>query len=111
MSIDIYKVSQNIITMHSYSLPVFLAFVCLGVISCGTKKPMFDPNDVNGKRVFAGGVSGGLWVNNDITDSNSAWSEVDIPANLAINCITYDPNNSATFYVGTGESYVGVHQF
>jgi hypothetical protein len=72
-----------------------------------TRAIMFDPNDVNGKRVFAGGVSGGLWVNNDITDSNSAWSEVDIPANLAINCITYDPNNSATFYVGTGESYVG----
>ncbi|MBJ6366725.1 PA domain-containing protein [Snuella sedimenti] len=71
-----------------------------------TRAIMFDPNDPNGKKVFAGGVSGGLWVNNDITDANSAWTEVAIPNNLSITCITYDPNNTTTFYVGTGESYV-----
>ena len=71
-----------------------------------TRAIMFDPNDNTNKRVFAGGVSGGLWVNNDITDANSAWAEVGIPDNLAISCITYDPNNTNTFYVGTGESYV-----
>ncbi|MDA9087148.1 T9SS type A sorting domain-containing protein [Polaribacter sp.] len=70
-----------------------------------TRAIMFDPNDVNGKRVFAGGVSGGLWLNTDITDVNSAWAEVGIPANLAISVITHDPNNTMTFYVGTGESY------
>jgi hypothetical protein len=58
MSIDIYKVSQNIITMHSYSLPVFLAFVCLGVISCGTKKPMFDPNDMKSDYISFGSGGG-----------------------------------------------------
>ncbi len=71
-----------------------------------TRAIMFDPNDASNKRVFAGGVSGGLWVNNDITSSLSPWSEVDIPNNLAISCITYDPNNPMIFYVGTGESYV-----
>lgn len=71
-----------------------------------TRALMFDPNDATNKRVFAGGVSGGLWVNDDITDANSAWAEVDIPQNLGINCITYDPNDTNTFYVGTGESYV-----
>jgi hypothetical protein len=71
-----------------------------------TRAVMFDPNDATNKRVFAGGVSGGLWVNNDITDVNSSWAEVDIPQNLAITCITYDPNNTDIFYVGTGESYV-----
>ena len=71
-----------------------------------TRAVMFDPNDATNKRVFAGGVSGGLWVNNDITDVNSSWAEVDIPQNLAITCITYDPNNTNIFYVGTGESYV-----
>ena len=70
-----------------------------------TRAIMFDPNDVTGKRVFAGGVSGGLWLNTDITDPNSAWAEVGIPANLAVSVITYDPNNMMTFYVGTGESY------
>lgn len=71
-----------------------------------TRAVMFDPNDATNKRVFAGGVSGGLWVNNDITSALSAWAEVDIPQNLAISCITYDPNNPMTFYAGTGESYV-----
>lgn len=71
-----------------------------------TRALMFDPNDGTNKRVFAGGVSGGLWVNNDITNANSAWSEVNIPSNLAVSCITYDPNNTMTFYLGTGESYV-----
>jgi hypothetical protein len=67
---------------------------------------MFDPNDAIYKRVFAGGVSGGLWVNNDIT-LNTAWTRVNIPDNLAISSIAYDPNNTNVFYVGTGESYVG----
>ena len=70
-----------------------------------TRAIMFDPNDASGKRVFAGGVSGGLWLNSDITDANSAWAEVGIPANLAVSVITHDPNNTMTFYVGTGESY------
>lgn len=67
---------------------------------------MFDPNDATFKRVFAGGVSGGLWVNNDIT-LNTAWTRVNIPDNLAISSIAFDPNNTNIFYVGTGESYVG----
>lgn len=71
-----------------------------------TRAIMFDPNDLTNKKVFAGGVSGGLWVNNDITNANSAWAEVGIPSNLAVSCITYDPNNTMTFYLGTGESYV-----
>ena len=72
-----------------------------------TRAIMFDPNDITNKRVFAGGVSGGIWVNDDITDENSAWSLVDIPQNLAISVITYDPNSKNIFYAGTGESYVG----
>lgn len=67
---------------------------------------MFDPNDATFKRVFAGGVSGGLWVNNDIT-TNTAWTRVNIDENLSVSAITYDPNNTNTFYLGTGESYVG----
>jgi len=72
-----------------------------------TRAMLFDPNDATNKRVFAGGVSGGLWVNDDITDSNSAWTRVGIPENLAVSSITADLNNSNIFYVGTGESYVG----
>lgn len=72
-----------------------------------TRVVLFDPNDNTHKRVFAGGVSGGLWVNNDITDANASWTRVGIDENLSISCMTVDPNNSQIMYVGTGESYTG----
>lgn len=72
-----------------------------------TRAILFDPNDVTNKRVFAGGVSGGLWVNNDIVDANSSWLQVGISENVAVSCITLDPNNSQIMYIGTGESQSG----
>ena len=69
---------------------------------------MFDPNDATGKKVWAGGVSGGLWYNNDITNANSEWTLVDgFWATTSVSCITSDPNNPQTFYVGTGEVETG----
>lgn len=71
-----------------------------------TRTLLFDPNDSNHQRVFAGGVSGGLWVNENITDPLSTWTAIqDVPSNMAVTCITVDPNNSETFYLGTGELY------
>ncbi|MCB0447488.1 MAG: glycosyl hydrolase, partial [Gelidibacter sp.] len=77
-----------------------------------TRGIMFDPNDVGNAdpaddytRVFAGGVSGGLWVNEDITDSNSSWTQVNIQANISVTTIVYDPNDLNTFYLGSGESF------
>ena len=93
----------------------------LGIPSAGsdlyggrTRAVMFDPNDVgagNGdgvdyNRVFAGSVSGGLWVNDDITDANSTWTEVGgLASNIAVNVLIYDPNDTDTFFIGAGESY------
>jgi photosystem II stability/assembly factor-like uncharacterized protein len=71
-----------------------------------TRALMFDPNDGTNKRVFAGGVSGGLWTNDDITIASTSWYQVAIPENLAISSITYDVNNSQNMFIGTGESYV-----
>ena len=72
-----------------------------------TRAVLFDPNDANNQRVFAGGVSGGLWVNDNIVLANSSWTQVTngITENLSISCITVDPNNSQIIYIGTGESY------
>lgn len=71
-----------------------------------TRAIMFDPNDVNNKKVFAGGISGGLWVTSDITDENEGWTNIDdFMTSLSIATIAYDPNNSTTFYLGTGERY------
>lgn len=72
-----------------------------------TRAVMFDPNDATKETVFAGGVSGGLWKNTNISNASSAWTRINIPENLAVSTITYDPNNTNIFYVGTGESYVG----
>ncbi len=70
-----------------------------------TRTLMFDPNDVNHKKVWAGGVTGGLWYTSDITNVSSQWIPVgDFWSNLAISSMAYDPNNTQTFYVGTGEA-------
>ncbi|KAB8151516.1 T9SS type A sorting domain-containing protein [Kordia sp. TARA_039_SRF] len=78
-----------------------------------TRALMFDPNDINNAnpaddytRVFAGGASGGLWVNDDITDANSSWQLVQgLPDNISVTVIVSDPNDSNTMYLGSGESY------
>jgi len=68
---------------------------------------LFDLNDSEEDRVIAGGVSGGLWLNEDI-DANPipAWSQINIPiGNLAVSNIIQDPDDKNVLYVGTGESY------
>lgn len=71
-----------------------------------TRALMFDMNDNTNKKVWAGGVSGGLWFNNDITNSNSSWNKVsDQWDNLAITSIAQNPNNKQEIYVGTGEGW------
>ena len=72
---------------------------------CRTRGLMFDPNDATNRTVFAGGVSGGLWKNTDITSSSTVWQRVDLPENLNVHVIKADPNNPSIFYLGTGESY------
>jgi photosystem II stability/assembly factor-like uncharacterized protein len=69
-----------------------------------TRAIMYDPNDPNQKTVWAGGITGGLWVNTNITDAASPWSPVDdFGSNMAIRCMAYDPGHPQTFFVGTGE--------
>lgn len=71
-----------------------------------TRAIMFDPNDATHKKVWAGGVTGGLWFNNDITNSTSQWTAVDdFWDNIAITAIAADPTNSNIFYVATGEGW------
>jgi len=69
-----------------------------------TRTIMYDPNDPSQKKVWAGGVTGGLWYNNDITNQFSSWIPVsDFWPVLSIRCMTFDPNNTQRFYIGTGE--------
>ncbi|MEP2026621.1 MAG: PKD domain-containing protein [Reichenbachiella sp.] len=71
-----------------------------------TRALMFDPNDDTNKKVWAGGISGGIWYNSDITDSDVSWVNVDdFMTNLSICSFAYDPGTTTTFYAGTGESW------
>ena len=68
-----------------------------------TRTIMFDPNDQD--KVWAGGVTGGLWYNPDIMDIETEWVPIgDFWPNLAVSCMAYDPDDHQTFYVGTGEA-------
>ena len=87
-----------------------MAWIPRGPTNIGgrTNGIMFDPNDSSNKRVFAGGVSGGIFVNDNIEDEESEWRMIEgIPRNLPISVLTYDPNNTNIFYAGTGEIYTG----
>ena len=42
-----------------------------------TRAVMFDPNDPEGKKFWAGGVTGGLWFTDDITDSDPSRNKID----------------------------------
>ena len=58
-----------------------------------TRALMLDPN--NGGKLWAAGVSGGLWYNNSITSETVNWNLVDATwASLAVSSITYDPNDT-----------------
>ena len=71
-----------------------------------TRVIMFDPNDTSNNTVYAGGVSGGLWKNTNISNANSQWSRVqNVPGNLSVTSMSVDPRNTNTWYVGTGEQY------
>ncbi|MFZ4546025.1 MAG: GEVED domain-containing protein [Bacteroidales bacterium] len=71
-----------------------------------TRALMFDPNDPTYKKVWAGGVAGGLWFTNDITATPPVWNHVnDFWDNLIVSSIAYNPANTQEFYVGTGEGW------
>ncbi|UII31199.1 T9SS type A sorting domain-containing protein [Fulvivirga ulvae] len=72
-----------------------------------TRALMWDPNDAGSSKVWAGSVTGGLWYNDNITNSASSWQNVsDTWNNISISALTYDPNNTNIMYLGTGEGHV-----
>lgn len=73
-----------------------------------TRALIFDLNDkANGyKKVFAGGVGGGIWYTNDITATTITWNKIsDFFDNIAISCMVQNPVNPLEIYAGTGEGF------
>lgn len=76
-----------------------------------TRALMWDPNDPTNRAAFAGGVGGGLWYNSNVTSSATTWVQVSPTfSNVAVTCITVDPNNPLIMYYGTGEGWGNVDQ-
>jgi photosystem II stability/assembly factor-like uncharacterized protein len=74
-----------------------------------TRCVLWDPNDPDGNKVWAGAVTGGLWYNDNIYSALSSWQPVDdFWASLSISSIEYDPNEPMTMYVGTGEAFTAL---
>lgn len=67
-------------------------------------------NGTETTRLWAGSVTGGLWVNDNAGDPQSDWEPIDgLKENMSISVITFDPENSDIMYLGTGESYTAVN--
>lgn len=76
-----------------------------------TRALMWDPNDTNHTKVWAGGVGGGLWYNEDITLFSEKWQPInDFWRTLSITALDYDPTQTQVFYAGTGEGQAGAAQ-
>jgi photosystem II stability/assembly factor-like uncharacterized protein len=71
-----------------------------------TRSVLIDANDPTGRTIWAGSVSGGLWLSTNIDAEDPAWTPVnDLFQNLSISSIVQDPNNSNILYFGTGEGW------
>jgi len=82
------------------------AWVERGPYNTGGRTRMLRWSPAVGSTIaFAGGVSGGLYKNNNVT-INSEWQLITtVPGNIAVSSITADPTNPTTLYLGTGEQY------
>ncbi|MEM9327534.1 MAG: hypothetical protein AAGA85_17845, partial [Bacteroidota bacterium] len=114
-AVEAFRQAQRIVSTQEYARNVDLLETTWeerGPTNVGgrTRALMFDPNDVTSKKVWAAGVSGGLWVTDNIDDANTPWVSIgDFWANLAITAMAYDPSNTQILYIGTGEGYFNIN--
>ncbi len=63
----------------------------------------------NANKIWVGGIDGGLWRTNDITQSPAGWVAVnDFFGNLGVSSICQDPSDFNIMYFGTGEKSINV---
>lgn len=74
-----------------------------------TRTVWIDLSDPDRNKIWAGGVSGGLWVTEDITADFPNWQKADdYLDNLSVGAVTQNPNNTDIMFMGTGEIYTGI---
>ncbi len=71
-----------------------------------TRGILFDRNVTTNKKVWAGGVGGGVWYTNDITATSPVWVKVnDFANNLAVSTMAQSQANPKNMFFGTGEGW------
>lgn len=76
-----------------------------------TRAILIDESDPTRNRIWVGGVSGGIWRTEDITQANPEWEKLGFYfESTSIGDLAQDPNDHQTVYAGTGESYTGDFQ-
>ena len=74
-------------------------------VSGRTRAIMFDPNFSSNNKVWAAGITGGLWYNLNV-QANGEWVNIgSFWDNIAVSCLVYDPTEISSFYAGTGEGW------
>ncbi len=72
-----------------------------GNIGGRTRAILINPDDPN--IMYAAGVAGGVWKS---VNAGASWTPIsDLIANIAVNCLAFDPKNADTIYAGTGEGF------
>lgn len=72
-----------------------------GNVGGRTRGLVIDPTNPN--IMYSGGVAGGIWKS---IDAGASWSPLDdFMANIAVNSLAMDPDNSSILYAGTGEGF------
>ncbi|MBC7935996.1 MAG: T9SS type A sorting domain-containing protein [Rhizobacter sp.] len=68
---------------------------------------IFDKNDATNKKVWIGGVGGGLWYTNDISQPQPVWIKVnDFLDNISISALVQSAANPQIIYAATGEGFL-----
>ena len=102
-----YKIAQKRrqqLAQKSGIIPIFWEERGPDNVGGRTRGLLIDANVPGGDRVWAAGVSGGLWRCDDIDASPPTWVSIDdFFSNMAINTIAQDPSNTNNLYFGTGE--------
>jgi hypothetical protein len=62
----------------------------------------------NSATIYAGVAKGGVWKS---TDSGATWTNLTDTITQWVGCLTQDPVNANTLYLGTGEEYYNVNAF
>ncbi|MEP6646234.1 MAG: PKD domain-containing protein, partial [Saprospiraceae bacterium] len=71
-----------------------------------TRAIMIDEGDPSRNRIWVGGVGGGLWRTEDVSQADPQWRKLAMELdNITIGSIAQDPNDHNIIYVGTGEGY------